>query len=233
MAIKTFPKGSGEQLSANFKAYEFDCRCDDCTETKIDLELVAKLQALRDLLTVNRSIDAPIHINSGFRCETHNAAVGGAKASYHMRGCAADIRVPGVEPAEVAKTAESVGFLGIGLYDTFVHVDTRTSKFFWYGHQCEPRTTFGGLQDPQESQEAAPVATVTVELPVLRKGSQGGSVGLLQMLLIGYGYDVGDTGADGIFGGATVHALTCFQEDTDLEADGVAGAETWHKLLGL
>ena len=228
MAIKIFPKGSGERLSANFKAYEFDCHGDDCCdETKVDEQLVAYLQQIRD------HFGAPVTVTSGYRCESHNAAIGGAKASKHMQGMAADIQVKGVEPIEVAKYAESIGILGIGHYDTFVHVDTRPTKAFWYSHAQEYRSTFGGAQEPQEPQEAAPVATVTVELPVLRNGSQGGSVGLLQMLLIGYGYDVGDTGADGIFGGATEHALTCFQEDTDLEADGVAGAETWHKLLGL
>ena len=232
MAIKTFPKGSGERLSDNFKAYEFDCRCDDCTETRIDLELVAKLQALRNRLSALRGEDTPIHINSGFRCETHNAAVGGAKASYHMRGCAADIRVPGVEPAEVAKAAESVGFLGVGLYDTFVHVDTRTSKFFWYGHQCEPRTTFGGEQTEQEPEEA-PAATVNVELPVLRLGDTGDAVKALQMLLMCNGYNLGVWGVDGAYGENTENAVTCFQEDAVLPADGVAGARTWAKLLGL
>lgn len=233
MAIKIFPKGSGERLSENFKAYEFDCHgADCCTETRIDTDLVAKLQALRDLLTAERGEDTPVHINSGYRCETHNTAVNGAKTSKHMQGMAADIRVPGMEPKDVAKAAESIGFLGIGLYDTFVHVDTRTSKFFWYGHQCEPRTTFGGAQDSQEAGEAA-AATVTVELPVVRKGSKGGTAGLVQMLLIGYGYDVGTAGADGIFGEATENAVTCFQEDTALTADGIVGAQTWAKLLGL
>lgn len=233
MAIKTFPKGNSEQLSKNFKAYEFDCHgAGCCTETKIDTDLVAGLQALRDLLTAERGEDVPVCINSGYRCETHNTAVNGAKASKHMAGCAADIRVPGVEPEAVAKAAESVGFLGIGLYDTFVHVDTRTSKFFWYGSQCEPRTTFGGAQDTQAAGETAS-ATVTVELPVLRNGGKGGSVGLLQKLLIGYGYDVGSTGADGIFGAATENAVTCFQEDMGLTADGIVGTQTWNKLLGL
>lgn len=227
MAIKIFPKGSDEQLSPNFKAREFDCPCPRCTETKIDLDLVEILQKNRD------HFGEPISPN-GYRCPEHNAETpNAAKASKHTLGMAADFHVEGVPTIEVAAYNESIGVKGIGHYDTFVHVDTRPTKAFWYSHAQHPRTTFGGLQDPQESQEAAPTATVTVELPVLRKGSQGGPVGLLQMLLIGYGYDVGMAGADGLFGGATEHALTCFQEDTNLEADGVAGAETWRKLLGL
>ena len=227
MTIKIFPKGSDEQLSPNFKAREFDCPCPRCTETRIDLDLVEILQKNRD------HFGEPISPNA-YRCPEHNAETpNAAKASKHTLGMAADFHVEGVPTIEVAAYNESIGVKGIGHYDTFVHVDTRPTKAFWYSHAQHPRTTFGGLQDPQEGEEETPTATVTVELPVLRKGSQGGSVGLLQMLLIGYGYAVGGTGADGIFGVATEHALTCFQEDTDLEADGVAGAETWRKLLGL
>ena len=39
----------------------------------------------------------PIIINSGFRSEAVNRAVCGAKNSTHLTGCAADIRVAGIE----------------------------------------------------------------------------------------------------------------------------------------
>ena len=39
----------------------------------------------------------PLIINSGYRSEAVNRAVGGAKASNHLAGCAADIRVSGQE----------------------------------------------------------------------------------------------------------------------------------------
>ena len=39
----------------------------------------------------------PIIINSGYRSEAVNKAVGGAKGSNHLTGCAADIRVAGIE----------------------------------------------------------------------------------------------------------------------------------------
>ena len=41
--------------------------------------------------------DDPIIINSAFRSESVNKAVGGAKNSNHLSGCAADIRVLGME----------------------------------------------------------------------------------------------------------------------------------------
>ena len=88
-------------------------------------------------------------INSGYRCPTHNSRVGGATGSRHSKGHAADIVVRDVAPAEVAKYAESIGILGIGLYETakdgyFVHIDTRDYKSFWYGQAQVGRTTFGG-----------------------------------------------------------------------------------------
>ena len=42
---------------------------------------------------------APIVINSGYRSEAVNRAIGGAKESNHLTGCAVDIRVSGIEQA--------------------------------------------------------------------------------------------------------------------------------------
>ena len=41
--------------------------------------------------------DDPIVINSAYRSEAVNKAVGGVKGSNHLTGCAADIRVAGIE----------------------------------------------------------------------------------------------------------------------------------------
>ena len=41
----------------------------------------------------------PIIINSGYRSEAVNRAIGGVKGSNHLTGCAADIRVAGMEQA--------------------------------------------------------------------------------------------------------------------------------------
>jgi hypothetical protein len=43
----------------------------------------------------------PIMINSAYRGPAVNEKVGGSKSSQHMVGCAADIRVPGMNPREV------------------------------------------------------------------------------------------------------------------------------------
>ena len=43
--------------------------------------------------------DEPIIINSGYRSEAVNKAVGGASNSNHLTGCAVDIHVAGIEQA--------------------------------------------------------------------------------------------------------------------------------------
>ena len=144
MTIKTFIKGKATSLSTNFKSTEFDCHGSGCcSETLIDEQLVKYLQDIRD------HFGKPVKVSSAYRCATHNKNVGGATSSYHMKGQAADIYITEVKPAEIAKYAESIGILGIGLYETdkdgyFVHIDTRATKSFWYGQKEEKRSTFGG-----------------------------------------------------------------------------------------
>ena len=151
MAIKTYTKGKAVKLSDNFKSTEFDCHGSGCcSSTLIDSQLVDYLQKIRT------HFGKAVNVNSAYRCDTHNKKVGGGSNSYHKKGQAADIKVSGIAPAEVAKYAESIGILGIGLYETdadgyFVHVDTRTKKAFWYGQKQASRTTFGGAVNQEET----------------------------------------------------------------------------------
>lgn len=68
---------------------------------------------------------------------------------------------------------------------------------------------------------------------MLRKGSQGEEVRRLQSSLVSAGYDVGSTGADGIYGPATERAVLSYQRDKGLQADGIAGEETLGSLYSL
>lgn len=136
--IHEYRKGVKVQLLKSFTSLEFDCHGNDCSITYIDDNLVTLLQRIRD------HFDKPLIITSGYRCKAHNAAVKGGTNSYHMRGMAADIVVQGVSTAEVAKYAESIGVKGIGLYSSFVHVDTRTNKFYWETSWQRQVQTFGG-----------------------------------------------------------------------------------------
>ena len=81
--------------------------------------------------------------------------------------------------------------------------------------------------------EAETTKTVSVALPVLKKGATGASVKAMQILLMGYGCNLGGYGADSSFGGATEKALKAYQAANGLDADGSCGQKTWAKLLGL
>ena len=131
MAIKTYKKGTATQLSTNFKSTEFDCHGSGCcSSTLVDENLVKYLQKIRS------HFGKAVNINSGY-----------------MDGEAADIRIDGVTPLEVAQYAENIGMLGIGVYSWGVHVDTRTSKYFWYDGGESNVKTFGGsfIDEPEES----------------------------------------------------------------------------------
>lgn len=178
MAVKTYKKGEKNRLSKNFESTEFDCHGKGCcSQTKIDEKLIDYLQQIADHFGKR----VLVRKHSGYRCAKHNAAVGGAKYSKHVQGMAADFEVEGVKPAEVAKYAESIGVLGIGLYETakdgyFVHIDTRTEKSFWYGKAQLHRDTFGGAPakpklksykvGPVSAGDAARVQALAAELQV-------------------------------------------------------------------
>ena len=108
-------------LTRNFSRREFACHC-GCGDASVVPELVEHLQELRDL------IGQPVIVVSGFRCQTHNTAVDGARHSQHLVGRAADVRVRGMSPIEIKRLAETIPAFrdgGIGLYDAFVHLDVR------------------------------------------------------------------------------------------------------------
>lgn len=118
-------KSDGEkQISKNFKVKEFRCK-DGSDMIFVDVDFVKnKLQAIRDHFGV------PVTINSAYRTESHNAKVGGAKGSYHTKGQAFDIVVKGKTTLEVAKYAQQLGINGIIQYNTFVHVDSRATRYW-------------------------------------------------------------------------------------------------------
>lgn len=68
-----------------------------------------------------------------------------------------------------------------------------------------------------------------VELPVLRKGSTGGHVKTLQILL--NKYNKAGLAEDGNFGSKTLAAVKAYQTSRKLSADGVVGGLTWGQLL--
>lgn len=111
-------------VSKNFKVKEFRCK-DGSDKILIDVDFVKdKLQKIRD------HFGEPVTINSAYRTPGYNAKVKGAKASYHLQGRAFDIVVEGHTPQEVAGYAQTIGILGIIQYNGFVHVDSRTTRYW-------------------------------------------------------------------------------------------------------
>lgn len=243
--IKTYKKNCRDLLTKNFRVNEFSCHgAGCCSNTTIDTTLVVFLQQIRD------HFGKPVHVNSGYRCAKHNKAVGGASSSYHTKGMAADISVEDVAPAEVAKYCESIGLLGIGLYETvndgyFVHVDTRTKKSFWYGQAQKYRSTFGGV-NPVKAWQLAAIAD-GFKFP--KSGADGiwgeecASVArkavckrrliythknLTRIVQQAVGVDV-----DGKFGKQTKEKVMAYQRKWGLTPDGEVGINTWKKILNI
>lgn len=86
---------------------------------------------LYDLLYVLSRVSGAgsVEILSGYRTPKTNAMLarnmeGVALRSLHMEGRAIDFRIPGLSLDHVARIAWGLGYGGVGLYGTFVHVDT-------------------------------------------------------------------------------------------------------------
>jgi hypothetical protein len=118
---------NNEKVGPHFKVKEFACK-DGSAITFIDDYMVNILELLR------KKLEKPIIITSGYRTPQHNAKVGGAKYSYHMRGMAVDIRVNGLSAKEIAKVLDKiVEGGGIIVYKSWVHFDVRNGKKYRKG----------------------------------------------------------------------------------------------------
>lgn len=114
------------QLSPHFRLAEFASK-DGADKVLVDDDLVSLLEQTRE------AAGGAVTINSGYRSPAHNAAVGGVRSSQHLYGRAADVVVEGASPLLVGQIAEY--YLdrrgGIGVYQTFAHVDTRSIRSRW------------------------------------------------------------------------------------------------------
>lgn len=213
MSIVTYKRGDKTALTKNFTRDEFECQCKKCDAQMIDLELVDKLQSIRDVLGVK------LKVTSGYRCITHNAKVHGSSHSKHLYGFAADWRTLDrvVNPVALGIIAQAVGFGGIGIYwhseAAMCHADTRAGKATWL---CTtpgkyPSTTYNKFV-----------------LPTIRRGCTGNAnrsaTIMLQKLL--------KLKADGLFGEGTENALMKAQEAHGLTVDGICGPASWKALSG-
>ena len=106
----------------NFKVSEFTCHC-GCKFNVIDQRVINMCQTIRDALGV------PVKVNSGCRCETHNANSKGVKNSKHITGLAADLScsLGAVKMFETVKKLHAEGKLPdldyCKRYKSWIHID--------------------------------------------------------------------------------------------------------------
>ena len=121
------------KLTTNFSLNEFNKRNYNVPTDVLRnlLELAKNLQVLRD------EVKKPIKITSGYRPSELNAKVGGATKSRHITGEAADFKIEGYTPKQVAAIIEKLiaeGKMkqgGLGTYSTWVHYDVRGTAARW------------------------------------------------------------------------------------------------------
>ena len=121
------------KLTNNFSLSEFECKC-GCEMPAFVKENVKKLA---ENLQVLRDVVGRIDLTNAYRCKEHNADVGGSTNSQHIKGKAADIKSNTLSPIEIASItdnlmkSEKFKLGGIGIYNTFTHVDIRGYKARW------------------------------------------------------------------------------------------------------
>tara|TARA_B100000989_G_scaffold296048_1_gene278413 strand:- start:162 stop:725 length:564 start_codon:yes stop_codon:yes gene_type:complete len=121
----------GEEI-ARMNQLMRDHRTGDVEQMDVNL-----FELLANLLDKVDASDKEIQIISAYRSPKTNAKLaansnGVAKKSYHMRGMAMDIRVPGVDLGHLHKAALDLKAGGVGKYasSNFIHVDTGRVRFW-------------------------------------------------------------------------------------------------------
>jgi|FLOH01.1.fsa_nt_gi uncharacterized protein YcbK (DUF882 family) len=114
------------KISEHFNREEFTCSC-GCEFNTVDAEL------LRVLEQVRTHYDQPVTINSACRCLEHNRAIGSTDTSQHVNGKAADIKIKSVSSIGIYHYLNNLypDCFGIGIYDSFLHIDVRDDKGRW------------------------------------------------------------------------------------------------------
>jgi uncharacterized protein YcbK (DUF882 family) len=118
-----FDLANGELDEGSYRAFRHLMRCRRTgAEVPIDPRLIELLWSL------SQRTGQRIILISGYRAPGY-----AAPASYHIRGMAADIRIPGMTTLMVRDLAKAMGVHGIGYYprSQFVHVDVREEPYFW------------------------------------------------------------------------------------------------------
>ena len=101
-----------------------ELKCKGTDECEMDEEFMEKLEALR------HEFNEQMIVSSGYRHESYNQVIRGAKNSPHLYGKAVDIVISGKSAYRLMKLSIEHGFTGIGVSQRgphekrFLHIDT-------------------------------------------------------------------------------------------------------------
>lgn len=113
------------RLSVHFTLGELRCK----DGTPVPDRFYDNAVAICERAEALRFIAGPLLVKSGYRTESHNRKVGGAKRSTHLTASALDLRsakYSGPQLAQMYLRLIDEGLVpdgGVGRYDTFVHID--------------------------------------------------------------------------------------------------------------
>lgn len=199
------------KVSEHFEAKEFACK-DGSNSLLLDKDILPILERFREY------VETPVTINSAYRTKSWNKVQGGASNSYHLYGRAFDIPFKSsykylTSVNKMCDFFNTLGLKGIIKYSTFVHIDTRTSKY--HANNSGQTLSFGTVNIPFKGN--------------LKNGSKNIYVGIMQYKLKMLGYNIGNV--DNVFGTKTEESVRKFQENNSLAVDGICGKNTWSKLF--
>ena len=114
----------------HFNRSEFACKCGTAPDSAdlMNPRLVFALEALRSL------VGRPFVVNSAYRTKEHNQLISGAPNSAHLTGEAVDISTHRWSPndkRDFLLYARKLGFTGIGVAKTFIHIDIKARWASW------------------------------------------------------------------------------------------------------
>lgn len=133
-------KGSSEQLTTNFNESEvYNASFGGAESFNLSDKTLLAGQIIRDYFGV------PMRVNSSYRTVAHEIAQGRSGNSQHAKGKALDFSFLGSErentllkyhqeilnKGPLYNQLKQVGINGFGLYDTFLHIDSRATPAFW------------------------------------------------------------------------------------------------------
>lgn len=113
-----------------FKPSEFEKCIPSCKIDDMDEEFMQKLDDARSICSY------AFVLNSAYRSPEYERSKGRTGTSSHTKGLAVDIScLTSVCRLKMLLALLAVGFRRIGIYPTFLHVDSDTSKpaSVWYG----------------------------------------------------------------------------------------------------